>query len=130
MSEDLSDTQLAELSTKGCLSKDHLISLMYDTNALPECKPNTDGLVGFGQAVSLTTAKPLLKAIAMLRESALEADGVIDMLSLRLQQIAVALKGEPPVLTLWSWHDLPELVTALRAENERLKALTIGENQC
>ena len=44
-------------------------------------------------------------------------------------RIAVALKGEPPSLTLWSWHDLPELVAALARENAKLQELLLKQRE-
>ena len=72
MSEHLSESQINELAAMGCLSSAHFVSLMHDTNALPECKPNGDAQIHYGVAVSLTTAKPLLLRIAEL-EQQLEA---------------------------------------------------------
>ena len=62
---------------------------------------------------------------AELRESENENDTLRHSLSDKLTRIAVTLKGEPPALTLWSWHDLPELVAALARENAKMMPLLI-----
>jgi hypothetical protein len=38
-----------------------------------------------------------------------------------LTAAANALRGPPPELTLWSHHDVPQLIDALRAERDALK---------
>lgn len=50
-----------------------------------------------------------------------EGDAVCQKLSALLARVAIALKGEPPDMTLWSFHDLPELVATLAIENAILK---------
>jgi len=40
---------------------------------------------------------------------------VREKLASLLTQVAVALRGEPPPLVMWSWHDLPLLVKALKS---------------
>ena len=57
---------------------------------------------------------------AELRESEHESEALRMSLSDKLTRIAVAVKGEPPPLTLWGWDDLPEVVAT---QAERIKAL-------
>lgn len=38
-----------------------------------------------------------------------------------LRRTALALKGPPPELTSWGWHDLPDIAASLRAEQTRLR---------
>ena len=60
---------------------------------------------------------------AKLNEMSEEDDALRDLLSEKLARIAVAIKGEPPPLTLWGWHDLPELVTAMMEKHAEQHAL-------
>jgi hypothetical protein len=48
-----------------------------------------------------------------------EDTAVIDMLSKRLAEVAIALKGEELPLQRHSYHDLGELVAAMRLDAER-----------
>lgn len=41
-----------------------------------------------------------------------ESDALRERLAELLKQTAVALRGEPPPLTSWSWHDVPERAAA------------------
>ena len=63
--------------------------------------------------VDLDRIAKLERENAKLNEMSEEDDALRDLLSEKLTRIAVALKGEPPPLTLRGWHDLPELVTAM-----------------
>ena len=105
-------------------------SALYDANH-KKVWSNTD-LVDdeVDELVVLTNEKwhSLLDRVALLerenaelRESENESDTLRHLLSDKLARIAVALKSEPPALTLWSWHDLPELVAALAKEHAELK---------
>lgn len=47
-----------------------------------------------------------------LRAELGESDAVRERLAELLKQTAVALRGEPPPLTSWSWHDVPERAAA------------------
>ena len=66
MSAQITPEAWNDIQEQGCLSRSHLTSLMYDTNALPECNPKMPEQEMFGVAVSLTTARPLLARIAEL----------------------------------------------------------------
>lgn len=50
-----------------------------------------------------------------------ESDAVRDQMRDLLEDVAIALKGETPKLTRWSWHDLAEIAKSLKAENEALR---------
>ncbi len=53
-----------------------------------------------------------------------ESEALRERLSELLRNTAIALRGSEPELTRWSWHDLPELATALKAQRDALlKAL-------
>lgn len=58
--------------------------------------------------------------IARLTEAEAESLGVIDLLSHRLAEVCIALKGEPQEGVLYSYHDLGELCAAMKAERDRL----------
>lgn len=57
-----------------------------------------------------------------LRAEVDEADARAGRFAELLRATADALKGPPQPLALHSWHDLPEVAAALRAEVERLRA--------
>jgi hypothetical protein len=63
----------------------------------------------------------LERELAEAKEREEEGDAVCKKLSDLLARVAIALKGEPPDMTLWSFHDLPELVATLAIENAILK---------
>jgi hypothetical protein len=48
-----------------------------------------------------------------------ELQALNDKLADILNRTVNALRGEPPPLTQWSWHDLPELAAAARASAAR-----------
>lgn len=48
-----------------------------------------------------------------------EGDDIRMRMAKNLTSIANALRGEPPELTTWSWHDLAEVASSL-AESQRL----------
>jgi hypothetical protein len=52
-----------------------------------------------------------------------DASGLRERLSALLTDTVNALRGPPPELVLWSWHDLPERAAAMAQEVERLTAL-------
>jgi len=58
-----------------------------------------------------------------LRAEVDEADARAGRFAELLRATADALKGPPQPLALHSWHDLPEVAAALRAEVERLRAM-------
>lgn len=51
-----------------------------------------------------------------------ENQELFDRLSDLLTRSVIELKGPPPPLTLWSWHDIPDQIKELKRENEALKA--------
>ena len=53
-----------------------------------------------------------------LRADADECDALRAKLADTLTRTAEALKGPPPPLHAWGWHDLPEIAEALRAERD------------
>lgn len=59
----------------------------------------------------LALVRPAPPALDLSEDEA-DADAVIQRLGDLLDRIAVAVKGPPPPLTSWSYHDLPELVEA------------------
>ena len=50
--------------------------------------------------------------IAQLRSDADDNEALRKRLADLLTGVALALRGPPPPLTLWSWHDLPERAAA------------------
>jgi hypothetical protein len=60
--------------------------------------------------------------IEQAKEDEDESVAVIDKLSKLLAAAIVALRGPEPPLTQWSYHDIPERIAALAAENARLRA--------
>lgn len=52
-----------------------------------------------------------------------ESDLLRERMSRLLTGTANALKGDPPELTSWSWHNLPELVADMQAEQSRLRGV-------
>ena len=55
-----------------------------------------------------------------LHTDAEESEALRERLSELLRNTAIALRGPEPELTRWSWHDLPELATALKAQRDAL----------
>lgn len=60
----------------------------------------------------------------------LEAEDVasgllVSKLSDLLERTVNVIKGDPPTLTLWSYDDIPELATEMKADNEQLKVKII-----
>jgi len=49
-----------------------------------------------------------------------ESCHTVETLSSLLAKICDIVKGQPPELTLYSWHDLPEKVESMQAENKQL----------
>ena len=64
-----------------------------------------------------------------LRAEVDEADARAGRFAELLRATADALKGPPQPLALHSWHDLPEVAAALRAEVERLRAMRDAERE-
>lgn len=64
----------------------------------------------------------LVAEVRRLRAEVDEADARAGRFAELLRATADALKGPPQPLALHSWHDLPEVAAALRAEVERLRA--------
>ena len=65
----------------------------------------------------------IIDAAAELRRlhaDAEESEALRERLSALLRNTAIALRGPEPELTRWSWHDLPELATALKAQRDAL----------
>lgn len=52
-----------------------------------------------------------------------DADGVRERLAEILNKTVNVLRGEPPPLVRWSWHDVPERVAKLRQSGTRLDGL-------
>lgn len=55
-----------------------------------------------------------------LHADAEESEALRERLSELLRNTAIALRGPEPELTRWSWHDLPELAAALKAQRDAL----------
>ena len=55
-----------------------------------------------------------------LHADAEESEALRERLSALLRNTAIALRGPEPELTRWSWHDLPELAVALKAQRDAL----------
>lgn len=64
-----------------------------------------------------------------LRAEVDEADARAGRFAELLRATADALKGPPQPLALHSWHDLPEVAAALRAEVERERAMRDAERE-
>jgi len=58
--------------------------------------------------------------IARLEAEVEESDALRERLALLLTRTVNVLRGEPPDNTRWSWHDIPELAEALKAERDNL----------
>ena len=55
-----------------------------------------------------------------LHTDAEESEALRERLSELLINTAIALRGPEPELTRWSWHDLPDLAAALKAQRDAL----------
>ena len=71
----------------------------------------------------------LVAEVRRLRAEVDEADARAGRFAELLRATADALKGPPQPLALHSWHDLPEVAAALRAEVERLRAMRDAERE-
>lgn len=60
-------------------------------------------------------------AIDKLAEEIEDMRALCDKLSDILTRTVNVLRGEPPPLTLWSWHDLPELASAAKQEAKKAR---------
>lgn len=66
----------------------------------------------------------LRSKVAELEAENAENDEIREVLAGLLRRTAVALKGPEPPLKSWSWHDLPELVEAMKQRAETAEAET------
>lgn len=67
-------------------------------------------------------AGPLRERIAELEREEEVTDHVIERTTRLLAECVVILRGPEPPLTKWSYHDIPQLVQALKADRDRLRA--------
>ena len=67
-----------------------------------------------------TLGEPAAAELRRLHADAEESEALRERLSALLRNTAIALRGPEPELTRWSWHDLPELATALKAQRDAL----------
>lgn len=73
-----------------------------------------------GYAAEFAKERDALSAeLAEAKEDLEEGDALREKLSGLLTRTVSALRGEPPPLTLWSWHDVPELAAEARKDAER-----------
>lgn len=61
--------------------------------------------------------------VVELEQDDKNAEKTPDKLADLLSRTAVALKGEEPPLTKWSWHDLPEAVAAKQAKIDKFETI-------
>jgi len=61
------------------------------------------------------------KRIAELENEVATGTFACDLLNKLLAEICITLKGEPPYLTLSSYHDLPQLVAELESQNKVMR---------
>ena len=69
-----------------------------------------------------------LAEIERLRTELREGDDLRERLAGILTRSVNMIRGEPEPMSLHSWHDLPELVEALKADSERLDWLCSEES--
>jgi hypothetical protein len=63
-------------------------------------------------------AQKLESKVKYLESQAEQDAALCDMLAGILDRTALALRGPPPEGGLWSWHNLPELVTQMKADRD------------
>ena len=80
-----------------------------------------DGVANAAIAEMADRLAELRAEIARLTQSEIESDQLRDRLSKLLEDVANAIKGAPKPLHLHSWHDLPELCAAMKAERDELR---------
>lgn len=78
--------------------------------------------VEYPSVLALKALANLLAAYDELAQDLRETDHALDRSSEILRRIVLQLRGAPPPLTSWSWHDIPELVAELQAERDELVA--------
>lgn len=115
---------------------------MTDTNAgpvLPEL-PTPDGeartafgvrsvylrqtMIGYAHQHAEHVAGPLRERVAQLEREEEVTGHVIERTTRLLAECVVILRGPEPPLTKWSYHDIPQLVQALKDDRDRLRAET------
>ena len=69
------------------------------------------------------TNKALTAQVEALQAELAETSHTVETLSSLLAKICDIVKGQPPELTLYSWHDLPEKVESMQADAARYKWL-------
>jgi len=68
---------------------------------------------------------------AQLQQEAEERERVSTKMADLLTRTVAIVRGKPPEDTLWSWHDLPELVEGLKQNSERyiyVRPIMTGES--
>jgi uncharacterized coiled-coil DUF342 family protein len=86
---------------------------------------------GYESLIALLEARKENASVVAIRELLAERDAlrveeddmhaVLQRLSDILTRTVEVIKGPPPELTMWGWHDLPDLVDALKAERDAWK---------
>lgn len=102
----------SEAPGRGAVSEfNHAVALANTVLDCPHCDPDADLAV---LARQFLRARWLLTAaearIAELEAEVEEDHSLRESMADKLTRIANIVKGQPPPLTLHSWHDLPEVV--------------------
>lgn len=72
-------------------------------------------------------AGPLRERVAELEREDEISEHVIERTTRLLAECVVILRGPEPPLTGWSYHDIPQLVQALKDDRDRLRAESVIE---
>lgn len=82
----------------------------------------TAAMYGSAEAAREAHIAWLRKRIAELEREEEVTDHVIERTTRLLAECVVILRGPEPPLTKWSYHDIPQLVQALKDDRDRLRA--------
>jgi len=95
------------------------------TNIMVSVVPGYDGQGEEVFAKSVSEVEKLISdayvSVDELESEVAESDFVIKQTTTLLAEICLILKGEPPALTRFGYHDLPKMVRELQANNNTLR---------
>lgn len=122
-------THLHEAFAVGAASRDVEIERLRSAARTLEQLGYTDAggvlwMPPIGKAPDFNLIDALKAEVEALKAELREGDDLRERLAGILTRSVNVIRGEPEPMSLHSWHDLPELVEALKADAERLDWLT------
>jgi len=89
---------------------------------------NLNSVIEYGKAKNQAEITRLTAEVAELKSESGADEFSIALMSKLLAEICLTVKGEPPYLTRFSYHDLPQFVKDLKADAERYRFLRDENN--